>query len=91
MFESIQIKTVLNRRFEMVLKPYSKHSKLNEGNARKSGISALPASVNQSVWSGFINGVGRVVGDAGGQAAHDCDPIATASRSRRLGPLHRVT
>src|ERR1700704_2263513 len=37
-FESIQIKTILNREFEIVLKLYLKRSKSSQGNARESGL-----------------------------------------------------
>jgi hypothetical protein len=40
MFESIQIKSILNRRFEIVLKLHSKRSKLKRGSARQTGLSA---------------------------------------------------
>jgi hypothetical protein len=47
-FESIQIKTILNREFEIVLKLYLKRSKSSSGNARKSGLSCYrtTASIN---------------------------------------------
>jgi hypothetical protein len=54
-FESIQIKTVLKREFEMVLKSYSKHSKLDREMPMNEGLLSLRISVDQSTRSGFIN------------------------------------
>jgi len=46
MFESIQIKTILNRKVEIVLKLSLKRSKASQGNARKSGLFCCRATAS---------------------------------------------
>jgi hypothetical protein len=45
-FESIQIKTILNYEFEIVLNIYLKRSKSSQGNACKSGLSCYRMTVS---------------------------------------------
>jgi hypothetical protein len=62
-FESIQIKTILNRELEIVLKLYLKRSKSSQGNTRKSGLILLSCdSFNRSAPSDFISEI--IIGSA---------------------------
>jgi hypothetical protein len=49
MFEYIQIKTILNPWFEIVLKSYLKRSKLKPRNAHKSGLFCVMASEHRPI------------------------------------------
>jgi hypothetical protein len=52
-FEYIQIKTILNLRFEIVLKRYLKRSKLRQRNADQMGGFPHAARINRSMPGGF--------------------------------------